>query len=386
MKSVLILTAGKPESDPRPNRMVRCLAGEHRITLVAGAPLNLPNVEFIPLPARPRVKFRRKLLDVLRQKYGRLLSLIWRPTLLALAKNLRARRFDLIITHDLHLLPVALAIAGRHSRVIFDAREYYPRQGEDRWWWRTVYQPVAERLCAKYLRRAHQITTVSAGLAQGYRENYGVHCVLLPSLPRAIALEPGPVQPDRIRMIHHGQAAPARRIELMIDLMRLLPPRFSLDLMLAGMDSAYGRTLRERARGLDQVRFRPPVPFGDIITESNAYDIGLYLLPPTGFNTRHALPNKFFEFIQARLLVAIGPSPDMAAWVRAYDLGVVADDFTPAAMARSLTPLTGAEVRRHKEQAHQAARVLHSGLTDEISLAMARGTPPPSVFPAFANP
>ncbi len=386
MNSVLILTAGKPESDPRPNRMIRCLAGEHRITLVASAPLSLPNVEFIPLPPRPRLRFRRKLLDVLRQKYGRLLDLIWRPHLIELAKKLRARRFDLIITHDLHLWPVALAIAGRHSRVIFDAREYYPRQGEERWWWRTVYQPVAERLCAKYLRRAHQITTVSTGLVRGYRDNYGVHCTLLPSLPRAVELNPGPVQPDRLRMIHHGQAAPARRIELMIDLVRLLPPRFSLDLMLTGMDSDYGSTLRARARGLDRVCFRPPVPFGDIITESNAYDVGLYLLPPTGFNTRHALPNKFFEFIQSRLLVAIGPSPDMAAWVRAYDLGVVADDFTPAAMARVLAPLTADDVRRHKEKAHRAAHVLHSGLTDEISLAMARGTPPPSVFPAFDNP
>ena len=48
---------------------------------------------------------------------------------------------------------------------------------------------------------------------------------------------------------------------------------------------------------------------------ANDYDVGLYLLPPTNFNQRYALPNKFFEFIQGRLAIAIGPSPEMAKLV-----------------------------------------------------------------------
>ena len=37
-----------------------------------------------------------------------------------------------------------------------------------------------------------------------------------------------------------------------------------------------------------------------IVRTINQFDLGVYLLPPVNFNSAHALPNKFFEFIQAR--------------------------------------------------------------------------------------
>jgi hypothetical protein len=365
---ILVLTSAKAAGSPRPNRMIRYLAPEHRLTVLAGGPPDVDGVEFIPLPA-PFVpgSFVSKLARVLAQRCGNHRSLIWRPGLHALATHLRRRRFDAIVVHDLHLLPVALAIAGRRSRVVFDAREFFPRQGDDRWVWRQFYRPVALALCRKYLRRAHAVMTVSPGLVKGFRETFGIDCHLIPSLPKAEPLEPSPVAGDSIRMIHHGMAAPGRQLERMIDLMRLLPERFSLDLMLVGLDSAYGRRLQQRARGLPKLRFLPPVEFRSLVRFTNTYDIGLYLLAPTSFNTLHALPNKFFEFIQARLMLAIGPSPDMAAYVREHDLGVVAVDFSPAAMARALSHLRAEDVRRHKNHSHRAAALLHAErLADEV--------------------
>ena len=44
----------------------------------------------------------------------------------------------------------------------------------------------------------------------------------------------------------------------------------------------------------------------------NAHDVGIHILPPVNFNNRWALPNKFFDYVQARLGVIIGPSPEMA--------------------------------------------------------------------------
>jgi hypothetical protein len=181
-------------------------------------------------------------------------------------------------------------------------------------------------------------------------------------------------------MLHHGHAAPNRRIELMIDLMRLLPPRFSLDLMLVGLDSRYGRLLRRRARDLPTVTFIDPVPFDHIIPHGNRYDVGLYLLPPTGFNTRHALPNKFFEFIQSRLALAIGPSAEMAPYVQRYRCGVVADDYTPEALATKLAPLTDTEITRLKHASHLAAAELVSDRLRDRLLACAVGGAGHEVF------
>jgi uncharacterized UPF0146 family protein len=72
------------------------------------------------------------------------------------------------------------------------------------------------------------------------------------------------------------------------------------------------------------------------------------------------LPNKFFEFIQARLAIAIGPSPEMAAIVKEHDLGVVADDFTPQALAAKLNALTVDDIMHYKHNANKAAAIYNA--------------------------
>jgi glycosyltransferase involved in cell wall biosynthesis len=199
------------------------------------------------------------------------------------------------------------------------------------------------------------MTTVCAGIAEEYQQNFGVTATVIENAPPYQDLRPRSVEPGRIRMIHHGGALRARRLELMIDVMKRLDQRFSLDFMLVGNDARYLQSLRERASGEPRIRFLPPVAMPDICKATNHYDIGLFLLPPVNFNYRFALPNKLFEFIQARLAVAIGPSPEMARIVRDYGVGVVAESFEPAALAAVLNGLTEQDVMRYKQASHVAA-------------------------------
>jgi hypothetical protein len=99
----------------------------------------------------------------------------------------------------------------------------------------------------------------------------------------------------------------------------------------------------------------PPVATGEIAGFINQFDVGVYSLPPTNFNNQHALPNKFFEFIQARLAVVIAPSPEMARIVREFDLGVVAEDFSPESMAAAIKGLTMEKIRYFKTQSNKHA-------------------------------
>ena len=92
----------------------------------------------------------------------------------------------------------------------------------------------------------------------------------------------------------------------------------------------------------------------------NHYDIGVYILKPSNFNQKYSLPNKFFEFIQARLALAIGPSPEMEKIVKRYNLGVIASDFSPKEMAKVLNKLDKEKIDFYKNQSHKFSLELSS--------------------------
>ena len=132
---------------------------------------------------------------------------------------------------------------------------------------------------------------------------------------------------------------------------------FDLDFYLTG-DVQYKAELRELAAPYERIRVLDPVPFNQIVPTLNQYDVGLCLLEPTTFNLKHCLPNKLFEFIQARLMVAIGPSPDMADLVNLHQCGLVASTFEPEETADLLNQLTLDRIMQLKRNSDSAAKAL----------------------------
>jgi hypothetical protein len=82
-----------------------------------------------------------------------------------------------------------------------------------------------------------------------------------------------------------------------------------------------------------------------------------------------ALPNKFFEFVQARLAVAIGPSPEMARLVRQYGFGVVSDSFDARELATRIAALTPKDIERLKHRSDSASAELNASRAGEIFTA-----------------
>ena len=59
-------------------------------------------------------------------------------------------------------------------------------------------------------------------------------------------------------------------------------------------------------------------------------------------------------------MVAIGPSPEMARLVKQYDLGIIAKDFSPQEMAKSLNSLSKEQILQYKENANKTAKILNA--------------------------
>jgi len=354
-RDILILTLSDIDSDPRVSRQIKALSAVHRVS-VAGR-FRDKRDDLVLIPIEPRT---RSLADRLRGawllKTRQFSKYYWSLNDIRDAcRKLETLTFDLVIANDVETLPLALRV-GSGAKVLLDAHEYAPREFEDRWVWSFFAKRyVSSFLCGEHLVRTHAVMTVCGGIAREYSSNFGVpEPVVVMNAPYRHDLSPRPCG-GSIRMIHHGRAIPSRNIEAMIDMMEYLDDRFTLDFMLVGQDPGYLSRLQKRASRHPRIRFRPPVPLEDIVPVVNGYDIGLFLLPPSTFNYLHALPNKFFEYVQARVAVAVGPSPEMASLAREHGFGVVSEDFSPRTMAKTIASLTQDEVDRLKLNAHRAA-------------------------------
>jgi glycosyltransferase involved in cell wall biosynthesis len=265
--------------------------------------------------------------------------------------------FDLILGNDAETWPLAVELRKSHSqaKVIFDAHEQYAKEFSDMLVWKWFHKRFVKYVCEKYIPKADKFITVCDGIAQDYAKEYGVKADLILNTPDFEPdLKPSPVQ-EKVRIIHHGIANRSRKIEKMIRMMDYLDSRFELKLMLMPADPAYFSELREMAKG-KEIEFLDPVSTQMISGFINQFDIGLFILEPVNFNYANALPNKFFEFIQARLAIAIGPSPEMKKIVLEEGNGIVTETFEEEEMAQKINSLEKTEIQRMKEISHAVAR------------------------------
>lgn len=269
-------------------------------------------------------------------------------------KLLQSIECDLIIGNDLSGLSVT-ALAKENRKLLYDAHEYSPGQmGVSRSGVRK--NAYAAAVLKEYLPKCDAMLTVCDGIADEYVKNFHItRPDVILNAPYYVSQVPQCKKNEKICLVHHGVAAPLRSLEVLIDMMGLLDERFSLGFYLIKSDYRYYQKLVSCAERNKRIRFFDPVPCPEIPSMLNHYDIGLAFFPPVTINLKHVLPNKFFEFVQGRIGVAIGPSPEMAAYVRKYDLGVVADDFSAEALARALSSLTKDDIQRFKSNAHKHA-------------------------------
>jgi len=373
-ESVFVLCKSNPHNDPRPSRMIDWLNKDYNVSVFADDTFisNDGNHEAL-LPNKQSRGLQSKLKALIIKLYKLLLLVFRRFDELVevsfVGKNQILERpelktFDLIVTHDIVLLPLACNIANTSkARILFDAREYYPREFENNFLWRLLIQPFNKHLCENYLHQCDKVITVSDGIAREYKTEYGVDAEVIMSLPDFHEIEPMLSQNNSIRIIYHGQASPDRQIEKMIEIIDYLGEHFSLDLMLvppARLHQAYWRKIATMAKKRARVKIISPVPMKKIIEFTSQYDIGLFICPPTTFNLKYALPNKFFEYIQARLAVAIGPSIEMRKVVEKYRCGIVANDFTPRSLADEISEIGHDELLFFKKQSNNAALDLNA--------------------------
>jgi len=360
---LLVLSFSPVASDARVLKQVRLFAAEHEVTTCGYGPAPEGVVEHLRLPdeAVHWVKDPRWLLT---RRYRRVYA--GNAAVRAARELLAGRSFDAVLADDVDTVPLALELG---VPVHADLHEYAPKQNTELRRWRWFVAPYVRWLCREFVTRAASVTTVGQGIAEEYERELGIRAEVVTNAAPYAELEPSPVGGGAggpLRLVHAGAALRNRHLETLVEAAVATRTEVTLDLFLVPNDPGYLAELRALAAGSDRVRLHEPLPYPELVRTLNGFDVGVHVLPPVSFNNAWALPNKFFDFVQARLGVVVGPSPEMARLVREHGIGAVAEDFTPAALTAVLDSLTPEQVAAWKQASHRAARPLSSDAQVQI--------------------
>lgn len=278
------------------------------------------------------------------------------------AKNIQA---DFYLANDWHMLPVARKLALRHGTQFgYDTHEYAVEEYRYKPEFLETRVPMVRAIEERGLREAAVTTAVSAGIAEDMAKLHGIARVPVEirNVPNRINDLP-PLVPTRSRMrvYFHGiitfdrgleeciKSVPLWRDEFVFQMRGPIRPEFLPVLKSAIVEAGVW----------DRVEILPEVAMVDLVHAAAGADIGISTPPSTSKHNIYALPNKFFEYIQAGLAMCVADLPDMQRIMKKYDLGVAIRSVTPEAIAEAVNSFTPELVDRYKANSRRAAAELN---------------------------
>lgn len=352
--SLLILSFSPIASDARVLKQVARFADEYDVTTCGYGEQPAGTVEHLRIEDdRPVWRYSRPNLIMRRYRQA-----YWGNAAISRAKELLAgKRFDIVLADDVDAVGLALAVKPRLG-VHADLHEYSPRQHEEDWKFRIFIKPFIEWMIRTFVTQATSSTTVGKGIAAEYERRFGFRPDVVTNAAPYVEAEAGPVGTP-IRLVHSGACLRNRNISAIVDAVLAVDAPLTLDLYLTPNDPGHLAELRAAAEASNgKITLHDPVPYRELSATLNAYDVGVHILPAVNFNNLWALPNKLFDYVQARLGVIVGPSPEMAAIVRERGLGDVTKEFTAEALAERLRTLRVDEVAGWKVASAASAQEL----------------------------
>jgi glycosyltransferase involved in cell wall biosynthesis len=277
----------------------------------------------------------------------------------------RSIKADIYLANDWHMLPVARQLARENNaRFAYDTHEYAVEEYRYRPDFLTTKVPLVRAIEARGLQEAVITTAVSAGIARDMAALHGTERVPVEirNVPNRVADLPAPTPTRRrMRVYFHGiitfdrgleeciRSVPLWRSEFVFQMRGPIRPEFLPALKAAIIEAGVW----------ERVEILPEVPMIDLVRAAAQADIGISTPPSTSKHNIYALPNKFFEYIQAGLAMCVADLPDMRSIMDHYDLGVPISAVTPNAIAEAVNTFTPALVDRYKANARKAAAELN---------------------------
>ena len=241
-------------------------------------------------------------------------------------------KFDLLLANDLDALPANfLASKIKNKALVYDSHEYYTEVPEliDR----PKVKKVWEWLESKMLPNLKTAYTVCNSIAEIYTGKYGTPFKVVRNIPLSSKKHlKKNIENDEKIILYQGAVNIGRGLNQAISAMKYVE---NAKLVIAGDGDIKTEleSLVVKKNLLNKVEFIGRLTIEELSELTPQADLGLSIEEDLGLNYRFALPNKLFDYIQARVPVLITNLPEMAAIVDKYKIGEITNSLEPEHLA-----------------------------------------------------
>ncbi len=285
-----------------------------------------------------------------------------------LARNIKVflenSSFDVVILHDIAFIPYFLK--WKKYKIVVNLHEYHPEEKSQDKRWMKNNNTIINSYYNNYLKKCDLIVNVSPGIQNLCIKYFGIYSIVVPNATKFYNLSPICNIGYPIKAVYHGLCYSSRGILELINIFKKLEDKYTLDLYLMPsyfkfniIKRPYYSSVLKATKNCKNIIIKKPMKVDEIIENTRKYDLGI-LFFQRNVNNNYSLPNKLYEFIQARLAVIVTPLEDIGKLIDQYGFGRYSDDFSENSLIKLLKEIKRADIDKLKRNADRVASILTS--------------------------
>jgi glycosyltransferase involved in cell wall biosynthesis len=262
------------------------------------------------------------------------------------------KKLDILVAIDLDTLPANYLVSViRRKPLVYDAHELFTEMPE--LVGRNRVKNIWKKIEKTFLPKIDYSYTVCSSIAKTYHKLYGIDMKVVRNLPfkknPQLPIKESGLIPKTNFVLYQGSINKGRGLEMLIDAFQYID---EFGCLIVG-DGDIINELKERVqtKQLEQkVIILGRVPFDDLYPITCRASIGVSIEENLGMNYFYALPNKLFDYIQARVPVLVSDFPEMKKIVEDYQIGEILESREPEKLAQQLKSMIDSNHREHWKQ------------------------------------